>query len=277
MSAEKLAEGIWCLPLASNTLPPFDCINTYLIVDNGVGVIVDPGFAGEAPLLELKNLVERSAVRLIKGVLLTHTHSDHIAGLAQVRREFEEPAVYVHPAELPRLEGEAVHGLADERVLTVGDLTVKALHTPGHSPGHLCFHLPERGTLLAGDLVAGGASVWVGLPEGDMAAYLASLDRVLSLPGLEVLGPGHGHLVRDPSARLQEARTHRLERETQVLDALAEPKLLAQLRQAVYGELAESLVAPAQATLLAHLRKLMAEMRVMHLGEDENGPFVIRR
>lgn len=277
MTAERVAEGVWRLPLASNTLPPFDTTNTYLIADNGVAALVDPGFEGQAELEELRSLAGRLGVRLMKSVLLSHTHSDHTAGLPLVRDEFDDPAVYLHPNEIDRLTGVPVQGLADGRVLTVGDLTVSAIHTPGHSPGHLCFHLPERGVLLAGDLVAGGASVWVGLPEGDMVDYLASLEKVLRLSRIETLGPGHGQLIRDPRARLEEARRHRLEREAQVVAALNEPRGLDELRDAVYGALPEQLKTAAQATLLAHLRKLMGELRVMHLGEDESGPFVVRR
>ncbi|HEX7003297.1 MAG TPA: MBL fold metallo-hydrolase [Trueperaceae bacterium] len=277
MSARSVATGVWCLPLESSTLPPFDTTNTYLVAHDGVGVIIDPGFNGEGSIDELGALVDGAGVRLVKAVLLTHTHGDHTGGLDSVASRFDEPTLYVHPLELPRLSSDRARALTDERVLTVGDLTIRALHTPGHSPGHLCFHLPDSGVVLCGDLVAGGASVWVGVPEGDMKAYLASLERIADIEGLQTLGPGHGDLIGDPKGRLDQARDHRLDREEQVLLALEEPLRLEALREAVYGDLAEGLRGPAEATLLAHLQKLMSEMRVVHLGEDETGPFVVRR
>jgi ribonuclease/clavin/mitogillin len=274
-SPERLSASVWRVELPSRTLPPFTTTNTYLIVDRGVAAIVDPGFE-EGSLPSLARALTETGGRLVKAVLLTHTHGDHRAALPLVLTEFGAPAVYAHPLEHARLEGHAAVALVDERSLTVGGALVRALHTPGHSPGHLCFHLPEEGVLLAGDLAAGSGSVWVGLPEGDIADYLDSLDRVMALPGLRLLGPGHGSVVDGPYRLLAELRAHRLEREGQVLAALETPRSLGELRDDVYGELAERLRGPAEASLLAHLRKLMAEMRVVHLGDSERGPFVKR-
>lgn len=274
----RLGEHAWCLALPSRTMPPFTTTNTYLIVADGVAAVVDPGFGDESSLEIVRGALDSLGARLVKAILLTHTHGDHLAGLELVSSAYERPASYVHPGELAGLRSEStVHGMADGRTLTVGGALVRALHTPGHSPGHLCFHLPEEGVLLAGDLVAGTGSVWVGLPEGDVAGYLASIERVEALPGLVRLGPGHGPVVENPYRRLTESRLHRLEREAQVLAALSAPLTLSELRELVYPELAEPLREPAEASLLAHLRKLMAEMRVVHLGEGSDGPFVIRR
>lgn len=277
MTPEVVAEGVWRLEVPSRTMPPFTTTNSYLVEDAGVGVLIDPGFEDRRSLEAVAGALDSLGVRLLKATLLTHTHGDHIAGLRLLREEFGEQAVYVHPLELSRLENvPGLAGMNDERVLTVGSVTVKALHTPGHSPGHLCFHLPEAATLLTGDLVAGHGSVWVGVPEGDVSAYLHSLDRVAGIPGLQRLGPGHGPLVDEPYGRLAASGEHRLRREEEVLLALASPLSLSELRLAIYPELAEPLQGPAEASLLAHLRKLMAEMRVVHLGEDYSGPFVAR-
>jgi ribonuclease/clavin/mitogillin len=275
-SPERLSASVWRVELPSRTLPPFTTTNTYLIVDGGVAAIVDPGFEEES-LPALAQALGEAGGRLVKAVLLTHTHGDHRAALPLVLSEFGAPAIYAHPLEHARLEGHAAVALVDERSLTVGGALVRALHTPGHSPGHLCFHLPEEGVLLAGDLVAGSGSVWVGLPEGDVGDYLASLDRIAALQGLRRLGPGHGAVLDEPYQRLAELREHRLERERQVLAALERPRSLGELRDEVYGDLPERLRGPAEASLLAHLRKLMAEMRVVHLGNDSGGPFVVRR
>lgn len=278
VTVARLGEHVWCLPLPSRTMPPFTTTNTYLIVADGVAVIVDPGFNDEPSLEIVRGALDTLGARLVKAILLTHTHGDHLAGLELVSAAFQRPAIYLHPEELAGVPGEStVHGMTDGRTLTVGSALVRALHTPGHSPGHLCFHLTEAGVLLAGDLVAGSGSVWVGLPEGDVGEYLASLERMEALPGLASLGPGHGPQVDRPYERLRESREHRQDREEQVLSSLGSPLSLADLRASVYGDLPESLQRAAEASLLAHLRKLMGELRVVHLGDNEQGPYVLRR
>ena len=190
--------------------------------------------------------------------------------------------IYVHPSERPRFEekleppGEVL-SLQDERILTVGDREVRALHTPGHSPGHLSFYVPDTRTLLAGDVVANRGSTWVGLPEGDVAEYLATLERLQAL-GAAVIGPGHGEVIQHPRERLQGSKAHRLAREQQVLDVLGSERLALQtLRERIYPEVPERMDKLVEGSVLAHLKKLMAEMRVVHLGEDEAGPYAARR
>ncbi|HEX7022247.1 MAG TPA: MBL fold metallo-hydrolase [Trueperaceae bacterium] len=276
VGVQRLAPGLWLLPLASDTLPPWDHTNSYLIEDGGVGVLVDPGSPRTAEALP--DVLARAGVRLLKAVLLTHTHSDHIAGLAAVLRAHDAKA-YAHPLELPALEGVQPLALQDGRVLTVGDVSVRALHTPGHSPGSLSFYLPDANTVLVGDLLAGRGSTWVGLPEGNVGQYLASLDRLAAL-ALERIGPGHGPLIEKPYERLRDAKAHRLQRETQVLEALTPQALsLSELRAAVYPDLAleGGRAEFAERSLLAHLKKLMNEMKVLHLGTDEAGPYRTRR
>ncbi len=280
MTSETVADGVHRLPLPSDTLPPFDHTNSYLIESRGVGVLVDMGSEeGEALGVLEKTLQEK--VNLFKALLLTHTHPDHCAGAKKLQDHFDVP-IYVHPLERPRFEekyeptGEVI-SLQDERVLTVGDKEVRALHTPGHSPGHLSFHLPDTRTILAGDVVANRGSTWVGLPEGDVADYLATLERLRDLDA-DLIGPGHGEVIANPRKRLDESKAHRLEREQQVLDTLGSEQLsLDELRTRIYPQVPERMTKLVEGSVLAHLKKLMAEMRVVHLGEDEAGPYAVRR
>lgn len=276
--AERISEHVWRLALPSDTLPPYDHVNTYLIASSGVGALVDPGSFDAGALSATRAALAAAGVRLLKAVFLTHTHRDHTGGL-QTLLEAEGPlAVYVHPLEADRLQGTTgIVPLGDDRRITVGDVVVRALHTPGHSPGHLSYLLPEEGVLLLGDLIAGEGSTWVGLPEGDVSAYLASLARLRGLRP-RLLGPGHGPVVRDADRKLADSAAHRLERERQVLTALAGgPETLSELRRKIYPSLPDSAVTLVEGSLLAHLAKLMREMRVVHLGEDVSGPYALRR
>lgn len=275
---EQVSPHAWRLRLPSRTLPPFDHVNTYLVASNGVGVVIDPGSPGADAAEAIRRALEHAGVHLLKAVLLTHTHHDHVDGLAALLDSAEGCAVYVHPLEAGRLARvRDVVPLADERRIAVGDVTLRSLHTPGHSPGHLTFLVEEDGVALVGDLVAGRGSSWVGVPEGDVPAYLESLARLRAL-GPRMLAPGHGPLVEDVDAKLASAAAHRLERERQVLSALSGGPLdLATLRERVYPSLAGASRELADRSLLAHLRKLMGEMRVLHLGEDPSGPYALRR
>lgn len=277
-AAERISEHVWRLPLPSRTLPPFDHVNTYLIAADGVGAVVDPGSPDPAALVKLRLALDEAAVRLLKAVFLTHTHRDHVEGLGAVLEAFDGPTVYVHPLEAGRLPDAGRRVLLDEgRVILVGSTGVRALHTPGHSPGHLSLVVEDDGVVLVGDLIAGEGSSWVGVPEGDVAAYLTSLERVRSLHP-RLLGPGHGPVVHDADAKLAWSATHRLKRERQLLEALADGiGDLERLRLRLYPDLPEAAHDLAERSLLAHLVKLMHEMKVVHLGTDSSGPYAPRR
>ena len=280
MNAETITDGVHRLPLPSDTLPPFDHTNSYLVENRGVGILVDIG-SEEDESLEVLERILQEKVNLFKALLLTHTHPDHCAGAKKLQDHFDVP-IYVHPLERSRFEekyeptGEVI-SLQDERVLTVGDKEVRALHTPGHSPGHLSFYLPDTRTILAGDVVANRGSTWVGLPEGDVSDYLATLERLRDLDAV-LIGPGHGEVIANPRKRLDESEAHRLEREQQVLDTLGREQLsLDELRTRVYPQVPERMTKLVEGSVLAHLKKLMVEMRVVHLGEDEAGSYAVRR
>ncbi len=276
---EQASAHVWRIELPVDTLPPYDHTNAYLVVDAGVALLVDPGseLPEALPLLELA--LQRSGTRLLKGVVLTHTHPDHTGGVELIRSARlagqDQVPVYAHTLEAPRLPSawDVVH-LQGERTLMVGDVALRCLHTPGHSPGHLTLLVQNAGEdrpeiALVGDLAAASGSVWVGVPEGDMVEYLASLAAVKDLKP-RLLGPGHGPLIADVQRPLSEMAEHRLEREAQVLAALEEgPATSSEITARVYKSLPSSVLELAEQSVQAHLLKLMREMKVVHLGSDE--------
>ncbi len=271
--------AVWGVAVATRTLPPWPSTNVYVLGTNGVGWLVDPGAGDSAALDAMAQLLERSGVRHLKGILLTHTHPDHTDGVAAAVARWGIDTVFVHPDGLARLpEGLPARPLEDGRKLMAGDAVVEALGTPGHASDHLAFAVDDEGggVLVAGDLVAGQGSIWVGLPDGDIGAYLASLARAAARSPA-VVAPGHGPVRTDGGRVFDEARRHRLSRERAVWDALAVgPRTLSELRTAVYGDLDPRAVDLAERSLLAHLRKLMHETRVSHVGSDVVGPYARR-
>jgi glyoxylase-like metal-dependent hydrolase (beta-lactamase superfamily II) len=148
-----------------------------------------------------------------------------------------------------------------------GDWTLEVLHTPGHAPGHLCLFHRRTGTLLTGDQVPGGTgTVIIDPPDGDMAAYLRSLERLAALP-VRTLFPGHGGPQGAALRRIRKLIEHRLGRETRVLAALGpEPRGLAELVEFAYADTPRELWPYAERSLLAHLIKLESEGRVQRAG-----------
>ncbi len=217
----EFVPGIWAFPLASRTLPPATHTNVWMPGGEAF-VIVDPGSASDAEIDRLLAVVARREElgHRAVAVVLTHHHGDHAAGAAKVARVLGLP-VCAHRATLDRL------GLAEARVgavpiedgqrLDLEGLSLRAVATPGHAPGHLAFHVPERRAVIAGDLVSGVSTILIDPVEGDMDAYLDSVRRVQALDCRLVL-PGHGPPL--PPRALTDLIAHRLERERRVLAAL---------------------------------------------------------
>jgi len=289
---EQISSSIWRVAIKSQTLPPFDHTNSFVICDNGVGFIVEAPEKGSEALEHINETLKIAKVTTLKGILLTHTHPDHCIGVREWQEHFDVP-VFVHPLEQERLEKrtevQQVRALQDKRVLTVGGKTIESLHTPGHSPGHLSFFIPEDGVMLAGDLVAGSGSTWVGYPEGDVTDFLNSIACLKTLAigsrpeqpdvlALRTLAPGHGDILHNPVEKLEEVTKHRLSREKQVFDVVSIGNYtLAEIRQRIYPSLPNAHVEGlAEQSILAHLIRLMNDMKVIHLGEDETGPYTLR-
>ena len=225
--------------------------NTWIVDAGPVVAVIDPGPDDDAHLAALNR---RLAGRTIGVVLVTHSHSDHLA----LAERFVRP----HHASVRRYPE-----LADNDIVRVGSVNITALYTPGHSADHLSFLIADGGMVFTGDLILGQGSSMVTYPEGDVAAYLRSLDRLAALRP-SILFPGHWDPVRDAVAKIDEYRRHRLEREAQVLAATRQGGgTAADLTRRVYGELDEKLMVAAEMTLRAHLRKLVDDGMVRERGE----------
>jgi glyoxylase-like metal-dependent hydrolase (beta-lactamase superfamily II) len=154
-------------------------------------------------------------------------------------------------------------------VVRVGTLNMTALFTPGHSADHLCFWLAGDRALFTGDLILGRGSSMVTYPEGNVADYLRSLDKVASLDP-RMLFPGHWDPVEDAMGKIEEYRIHRLEREAQVLAEVKHGRGSAQaLTRRVYGDIDEKLLVAAEMTMRAHLRKLVDDGVVRSTGQQK--------
>jgi glyoxylase-like metal-dependent hydrolase (beta-lactamase superfamily II) len=237
--------------------------NTYLVGREALAVI-DPG--PDDPT-HIAAIVAAAGAGRVGWVLLTHGHSDHAPGAARLARETG--------AAVLAFSGRG--GVAPERVLADAERliggapgaawTLEALHTPGHASDHLCFYLHEERALFSGDLIMSGSTVVIAPPDGDMAAYLRSLNRVKSLAPARIY-PGHGEVIETPAAIIDEYIRHRMDRERQVLDALRHgPRHILDMVPEIYADVPKALHPMAALSVYAHLLKLRDEGRV--LGTDQ--------
>jgi glyoxylase-like metal-dependent hydrolase (beta-lactamase superfamily II) len=218
--------------------------NTWILDAGPVAVVIDPGPDDDDHLAAIGRALGTSTVGV---VLVTHGHPDHLP--------LAERLAAAHKASVKRYPD-----LHDGDVVRAGNLSITALYTPGHSADHLAFWLAGDRAMFTGDLVLGRGSSMVTYPEGDVAAYIRSLDRLAGLDP-RILFPGHWDPVTDAAAKIAEYRAHRLEREAQIREELSRGAGTArELTVRVYGkELGDELTAAAEMTLRAHLQKLVDE------------------
>jgi glyoxylase-like metal-dependent hydrolase (beta-lactamase superfamily II) len=232
-------------------------------------VVVDPGPDDDTHL-------ERLAGERVRYVLVTHDHDDHAAGARALADRCG--ALVLGPQGGQGRSPDGV--LADGDVVAVPGWRLTVLSTPGHAARHLCFLLETdagatssaRRLLFSGDLVLGGSSTVVAPPDGDMAQYVASLERLLALdPVVDVVAPGHGPLVVDGHAAIARQLEHRREREREVLAALAcrDRATVAEIAGAVYPVVAPGLEDAIQLQVWAHLRKLVGDGSVATAEPDD--------
>jgi glyoxylase-like metal-dependent hydrolase (beta-lactamase superfamily II) len=227
--------------------------NTYLVGIDEV-VVVDPGVEDDA---HLEAIVGCGGDR-IRWIVCTHTHPDHWPGTAALKKRTGAEVMAFDARDGLEIDTPIGDGYRIEAT----EFRLKAVHTPGHASNHLCYLLEEERMLFSGDHIMQGSTVVIAPPDGDMAAYLDSLARVRALR-LRSIAPGHGYLIDDPNAAIDEYIAHRLEREQQVLAAVPSgDHTTAEIVTRLYVDLIDELVPRARQSVHAHLRKLAAEGRV---------------
>jgi len=262
----QLSELVRCVTAPNPGVMTGPGTNTYIVGDRELAVI-DPGPESAA---HLAVLLEAARGKL-KWILCTHTHRDHSPCAHALKRA--TGAEVLGFATVPD-DGRQDTDFKPDRALVEGDIlataefTLRAVHTPGHASNHLCYLLEGAALLFTGDHVMQGSTVVISPPDGDMTAYFASLERLLSLQ-LTAIAPGHGRVIDKPHDEVRRLIAHRLKREQKVMDAVsrANSPTLDELLPLVYDDVPERIHPVARRSLAAHLIKLERDGRV----EEQSG------
>ncbi len=234
------------------------------IVGGDEVLIVDPGDREGVEVIRAA-LDRRGTVR-VAGILLTHAHHDHALAAPALKRLYGCP-IWLNPAERPILPAtipweEIDRPLIGGMTLTVDGGILRAIDTPGHTPGHVALYAPASRTLIAGDLVSGHGSVGIFPPHGRMREYFASLERARALDALTII-PGHGPILTQPPDLFAQYIARRSGRERDIHAALIPGSATIEaLLPGLYPAILPQFRHAAAATILAHLEKLREEGRV---------------
>ena len=269
--------------LAPNPSPyTFTGTQTWLVGTGNEIAVIDPGPAGSGLSIgdpkdingagHVEAILRAIGDAKVTAILCTHTHRDHSPAAAPLKAATGAPIIGCAPLALvdngPRADSAFDPDYAPDRILTDGERiggegwTIEAVTTPGHTSNHICYALIETGALFTGDHVMKWSTSVVSPPDGDMAAYMASLKKLYDRKD-RIYYPAHGPAVENPRQLVRGMIGHRRMRERQILSELGKgPRPIAQMVEAMYKGLDSRLKGAAGRSVLAHLVDLNQQGRV---------------
>lgn len=261
----KISDHVRMVPVPEDQPMRPTSTNIYIIGQRGGQTLtIDSGEAIDKFRWMLRGYLAAIDHSEIGVAAITHHHFDHSGNLKHVNEHLKaEVAVPENGVKLlrGRLPKEGVKTYADgDTIDLAGGIRVQVMTSPGHSVDSLCYYIEEEGILFTGDTILGNTTTVV----GDVNSYMASLRRLLELPNIKVLCPGHGPLIRDTDEskardRLEMYVAHRQMREDQILEQLqdGEPKTSWQIMESIYGDTIDKrLRRAADGNVQAHLKSL---------------------
>lgn len=266
MTHLELAPGVRMMAVRTPTLPPATHTNVFVVGDRDA-VLVEPATPYDDELDRIAEWIgSLEGEGVVPGaILLTHHHVDHVGGARALAQALDLPLL-AHAetaARLPR--GITIERLiGDSERIELGTTALRAVHTPGHAPGHLCFVEERSGVMIAGDMVAGTGTILVEPGDGDMQQYLDSLRR-MAAERPSALAPAHGGVLRPPGLVLERYVEHRLAREGKVraaLEGFPGGATAGELVPIAYADAPPAVWPIARLSTEAHLIKLEGDGRV---------------
>ena len=246
------------------------------IVGRGEVAVIDPGPADGA---HIAMLLEGLQGESISHILVTHTHTDHSPGCRLLQEHTDAETYAYGPHGSGKLEqGVPVEEggdmdfqpdqlIRDGDVLNGGDWSIECVYTPGHTSNHMCYQLQEHKALFTGDHVMGWSTSIISPPDGDMGAYLASLDKLLERDDA-AYWPTHGPSIEDPKPHVRAFIAHRRQREEQILACIGQDvHLIQDMVPLIYTEVPEFMYPAAARNVLAAVEHLVGKGELKTEGE----------
>lgn len=256
----QLLKNLWRLTAPNPGRMTGPGTNCYIIGGPDEYLVVDPGPEDFAHVARIHAFVGNK----LKAIFCTHAHQDHVPGAAVLQSLTGAPTFGrpTGPDFAPEWKWVPDRTLHDGDRITVGNTTVRAIHTPGHTEHHLCLLMEEDELLLTGDHILNGSTTVITPPDGNMRDYLASLERLRG-ERFDTILPAHGHVLGRAKLEIDRLVAHRLKRESKVFGALhARPRgSLDDLVEVAYDDTPKVLWGAAKRSLLAHLLKLREDGR----------------
>ena len=269
-----VAPGVQRLTVNNPSPFTFHGTNSYIVGTSSVAVI-DPGPEDDAHFAALMRALEG---RKVSHILVSHTHRDH----SPLAKRLKQATGALTVAEGPHRASRLLHAgevnpfaesadsefvpdiaLADGAVIEGDGWALSAVHTPGHTANHSAFALEGTGILFSADHVMAWATTIVAPPDGSMADFMASIEKLLLRKNYRIFFPGHGGPVTEPASFLRGLRTHRRMRERAVLERIkAGDELIPDMVRAIYAKTDMRLHGAAALSVLAHLEDLVEKGRV---------------
>jgi len=254
-------DHVRCFTAANPGYMTLNGTNQYLLGREEITVI-DVALASEENVDGILEQVEAMGGKKIEKILLTHIHRDHSGGALALKQRCGAK-LGISRGRSGYLGGEDfTYGDGEKIPYDGGELVV--VHTPGHESGHCCFYESKQQVLFTGDHILGRGTTVIPPPDGDMAWYIRSLEKLLQLK-IRLLLPGHGPRMDDPYGKIREYIDHRLMREEEVLQSLRSGcQTIPAIAARIYTDLSQPLMPAACLSVEAHLIKLIEEGRVYY-------------
>jgi len=284
-SVTQLAPGIRRV-IANNPGPfTFHGTGTY-ILGTGQVAVIDPGPDDTDHIEAILAALDGETV---SHILVTHTHMDHSPGCRLLKELTGAPTFAYGPHGAGKLEqGVQVeeggdmdftpdHLVRHGDIIQGGDWTVECVYTPGHTSNHMCFALQEQKALFTGDHVMGWSTSIISPPDGDMAAYMQSLELLLDRDDA-VYWPTHGPSIIDPETHVRAYIAHRIEREDQILKCIDEgTHNIRDMVPLMYRDTPEFMYPAAARSVLAAMENLLRKNQVVVDGDEPSMDSHFRR